>query len=126
MKRWVRPQHVDPRHWDAVAAHDEAMVEASRTQGTAERQATAVASWSELARMHRRWAIEARRELCGSCVEPVLERRPVNGLCVEIGSPAARCKLKSPDGRGLAWLLSGGSVLAYGLCRMPCPWMPGE
>ncbi len=81
------------------------------------------ANWSESAR--KQWAIEARRELCGSCAEPVLERRPVNGLC-EIGTPAVRCTRKSPDGRGFAWLLSGGSVLAYGLCKMPCPWLPGE
>ncbi len=43
-------------------------------------------------------------------------RRPVNGLNVEIGSPQDRCMLRSPDGRGLAWVLSGGSALAYGYC----------
>lgn len=54
---------------------------------------------------------------CRSLLEPSLERRRVNGLNIEIGTPLLRCSRKSPDGRGLAWLLSGGSMLAYGHCN---------
>lgn len=33
-----------------------------------------------------------------------------------------RCSRQSPDGRGLAWFLSGGSPLAYGPCCLRgCP-----
>lgn len=51
-----------------------------------------------------------------------VERRPGNALNVEIGAPVPRCLRQSPDGRGLAWLHSGGSVLAYGACSArSCP-----
>ena len=59
---------------------------------------------------------------CPSRRAPALERRPANALNVEIGSPQTRCLLRSPDGRGLAWLASGGSLLAYGTCSyVDCP-----
>lgn len=49
-------------------------------------------------------------------------RRPANALNVETGFfPAKRCLLKSPDGRGLVWYLSGGSLFAYGQCNKRCP-----
>lgn len=60
---------------------------------------------------------------CGHRAQPELERRPANALNIEIGTPAARCLARPPDGRGvtrdgstLAWLRSGGSLLAYGRC----------
>jgi len=64
-------------------------------------------------------------EFSDACTERLgidQERRPANALCVEYMTPTPRCKLQSPDGRGLAWLLSGGSALAYGrCCRESCP-----
>jgi hypothetical protein len=43
-------------------------------------------------------------------------------LNVEVGQPHPRCLMRSPDGRGMAWIWSGGSVLAYGLCEgCACP-----
>lgn len=61
-------------------------------------------------------------ETCRSRLEPSLERRRVNGLNIEIGSTLPRCTRKSPDDRGLVWLLSGGSPLAYGHCTpSACP-----
>lgn len=35
---------------------------------------------------------------------------------------APRCGVRSPDGRGLAWVLSGGSPLAYGKCDANQCW----
>lgn len=64
-------------------------------------------------------------ELCDRCPSarfPELPMRPGNALNIEIGTPMPRCLEQSPDGRGVAWLLSGGSVLAYGICgRRECP-----
>ncbi len=62
----TRPPNVDPRHWDAVAARDEAMAEdcLAWLGGTAERREASAGSWSAEARKHRRWAIEARRVVC--------------------------------------------------------------
>ena len=51
-----------------------------------------------------------------------VERRRGNVVTVEIGAPMIRCQCKSPDGRGLAWLLSGGETLSYGICTpRACP-----
>lgn len=83
----------------------------------AEAIAPALLSWSQV------------RQACGSCKTPDLERRPANALNIEIGTPAARCLLQPPDGRGvtrdggtLDWLRSGGSLLAYGRCSLEgCP-----
>jgi hypothetical protein len=59
---------------------------------------------------------------CPSRVAPDVPRRGGNGLNVEVGAPLPRCLEKSPDGRGLVWWMSGGSVLAYGHCRQHgCP-----
>jgi hypothetical protein len=45
-----------------------------------------------------------------------------NRLRIEESEPFPRCKEQSPDGRGLAWLASGGSHLAYGVCALgSCP-----
>jgi hypothetical protein len=73
------------------------------------------------------WAVVGGwwNELSSSCeyrIEPELERRPCNGLNVEIGQPMPRCSRRSPDRYGLRWVLSGGSPLAYGLCvQGRCP-----
>jgi hypothetical protein len=53
-------------------------------------------------------------------------RRPANALNIEIGAPADRCLMRPPGGwregrSNMAWLLSGGSVLSYGLCCGECP-----
>jgi len=49
----------------------------------------------------------------------VLHREPrfMNRLAIYSSDPAPRCLYRSPDGRGLAWLKSGGSVLVYGRCE---------
>lgn len=48
-----------------------------------------------------------------------------NALRVELvhfSASSQRCKLQSPDGRGLIWYLSGGSPLSYGkCCASQCP-----
>jgi len=65
---------------------------------------------------------------CRYMIEPKLPRRPVNGLCVEIGQPATRCILKVPEHwpkggpSGARWLMSGGDPLVFGLCqKSECP-----
>jgi hypothetical protein len=59
---------------------------------------------------------------CPALWELEVERRPGNALNLEVGQAADRCSLQSPDGRGLAWELSGGSKLAYGACcASACP-----
>ncbi|MBK8188851.1 MAG: hypothetical protein IPK79_00190 [Vampirovibrionales bacterium] len=65
---------------------------------------------------------EIRRN-CQRRVTPEIERRRVNGLNVEAsGAALDRCLLQSPDGLGLRWWLSGGSILAYGICTLAnCP-----
>lgn len=67
-------------------------------------------NWAELA------------PLCPSAVKP-LPVRQRNALRIEVlPSTEARCLQQSPDGRGAAWFLSGGSPLAYGECRRrACP-----
>ncbi len=52
--------------------------------------------------------------------EPVRQR---NALRVELlPDSGPRCSRQSPDGRGLAWFLSGGNPLSYGACReRGCP-----
>lgn len=52
--------------------------------------------------------------------EPVRQR---NALRIEVlPDSEPRCSRQSPDGRGLAWFLSGGNPLAYGACReRGCP-----
>lgn len=49
--------------------------------------------------------------------------RQRNALRVElVPSTGPRCSRRSPDGRGLAWFLSGGTALAYGTCcAASCP-----
>lgn len=62
------------------------------------------------------------RPVCGYRQGAPLERRPANALALEHFPFFDRCTAQPPDGRGLAWLLSGGSILAYGHCdRASCP-----
>lgn len=43
------------------------------------------------------------------------------GIRPEVGL-APRCLMRSPDGRGMAWLQSGGPLADYGACsRSRCP-----
>lgn len=65
---------------------------------------------------------------CSSRLELAVPRRPVNGLNVEISTPAARCINKPPvnsagvHADAFRWLLSGGSELAFGVCcQATCP-----
>ena len=60
--------------------------------------------------------------LCSSRIEPSRGKQR-NALRIEVlPSDEWRCSRQSPDGRGLAWLLSGGDPLAYGACReRMCP-----
>lgn len=74
------------------------------------------------------WAIyfEELSPLCPSSLAVVAGRdfaRQRNALRIELlPSTAARCSRRPPDGRGLAWLLSGGSPLSYGACcAAKCP-----
>lgn len=68
-------------------------------------------------------------EYSAECIDRLgidIERRPANALNVEYMSPLPRCRQLSPDGRGTAWLASGGSPLAYGhCCRSVCPRLNG-
>ena len=65
---------------------------------------------------------------CKSRLELAVAKRPVNGLNIEIGTPAARCINKPPvnsagvKANAFRWLLSGGSELAFGVCcQATCP-----
>jgi hypothetical protein len=69
------------------------------------------------------WRIyhEELARLCPSRLEPE-QTRQRNALRIEILPDGHRCSRRSPDGRGLAWLLSGGSVTSYGRCEVSaCP-----
>lgn len=64
---------------------------------------------------------------CPDRVEPEVTRRPANALIIEFSGGRPRCLQQSPDGRGLAWYMSGGSVLAYGVCSCAsCPRTKNE
>lgn len=68
------------------------------------------------------WAIKGGyfNELSTHCcnrVEIQEEPRFMNRLAFYQLTPQPRCLYRSPDGRGLAWLKSGGSVLSYGVCE---------
>jgi len=66
--------------------------------------------------------------VCASQVLFQVQRRPVNGLNVEIGQPLPRCLNKLPEhwtGTGASsarWIASGGSALVFGYCTPnACP-----
>ena len=54
---------------------------------------------------------------CCNRVEATREPRFMNRLSINVMTPLPRCLYRSPDGRGLAWLKSGGEVEAYGRCE---------
>lgn len=71
--------------------------------------------------------VEPTEVECQYYIKPVnVEKRPVNGLNVELMAPSARCFLKTPSNwdkeKGIAtrWLFSGGSPLVFGLCAGSC------
>jgi hypothetical protein len=67
------------------------------------------------------WYSDLRR-YCPDTLEIVAEPGFRNRLTTEFAPQTSRCKKRSPDGRGAAWLLSGGSALAYGQCSAAmCP-----
>ena len=73
-----------------------------------------------------RWQVELRfgevAAICRHRIEARQESRPGTRLVVEHVAPLPRCVQQAPDGRGAAWLASGGSVLAYGTCCVTgCP-----
>lgn len=60
-------------------------------------------------------------DVCPSRIAPKPLRWDPLRLVV-LPSSEIRCSEKSPDGRGLRWLLSGGDPIAYGRCaRSDCP-----
>lgn len=74
------------------------------------------------------WALyfEELSPLCPSSLAVVAGEdfaRQRNALRVElVPSTGPRCSRRSPDGRRLSWLVSGGSALAYGACcAAVCP-----
>lgn len=54
---------------------------------------------------------------CCNRAEVPTEPRFMNRLSINRMHPLPRCLFRSPDGRGLAWLASGGEVEAYGRCE---------
>ena len=54
--------------------------------------------------------------LCGASLH-VHHRPHRNAWRIEVPQAEPRCLYLSPDGRGTAWVDSGGSVLAYGICQ---------
>ena len=69
-------------------------------------------------------------DACPNRLPLPLERRPVNGLNVEIGLGADRCRLIRPahwpeSSSSLRWLASGGSAMVFGCCSArACPSPP--
>ena len=73
-----------------------------------------------------RWQVDLRfSEVEAICVHRVtVEQEPRNGnrMAIETWPVMPRCMRQSPDGRGAAWILSGGSPLVYGRCCLSeCP-----
>lgn len=59
--------------------------------------------------------------LCPQQKYPADNAKNPSALHIDAMEPHARCTEKSPDGRGLIWWLSGGSLMAYGPCDSDCP-----
>ena len=73
-----------------------------------------------------RWQLDLRfGEVAAVCRHRLVvasHRRPGNRLVVEHVAPLPRCVQQAPDGRGAAWLASGGEVAVYGACCLAnCP-----
>lgn len=56
-------------------------------------------------------------KLCPNRIEIRDEPRFMNRLGFYRIQPLPRCLFRSPDGRGLMWLKSGGDVESYGVCE---------
>lgn len=54
---------------------------------------------------------------CCNRVDIRREPRFMNRLSINVMAPQPRCLFRSPDGRGLAWMKSGGELEAYGRCE---------
>lgn len=54
---------------------------------------------------------------CQNRAEIPEEPRFMNRLAIYRMRPLPRCLFRAPDGRGLAWMLSGGPLEAYGCCE---------
>lgn len=54
---------------------------------------------------------------CNNRVEIKRSPRFMNRLAINVMEPLPRCLFRSPDGRGLAWLKSGGELECYGRCE---------
>lgn len=72
--------------------------------------------WSVLPAWQMRARFEDLANLCPDRIEFGPYPRRGNHLNMEPMTPTPRCALLSPDGRGLAWIWSGGSPVAYGKC----------
>ena len=109
---WAGASRIEVRSGSKATLYDQGYIHAS---------ASAVCKGGRL----DRYSVEKPPLEAGTCrshIQPSLERRRANALNIEIGSPLPRCTRKSPDGRGLAWLMSGGSPLSYGHCTpLACP-----
>ena len=65
------------------------------------------------------WALEGGywSDLAPHCFNRIEVKREIkfmNRLAINVMTPLPRCLYLSPDGRGLAWLKSGGEIEAYG------------
>jgi hypothetical protein len=70
-------------------------------------------------------AFTAFADGCPYRIQPPLQRRPGNVICLEIAQPLARCTLRPPahwpEGSSVRrWLGSGGSPLVLGHCSRQC------
>lgn len=68
------------------------------------------------------WALPGGywNDLAPHCCNHVViheEPRFMNRLAIYRITPLPRCLYRAPDGRGLAWLKSGGPLEAYGRCE---------
>ena len=75
-------------------------------------------------------AFQKFAELCPHRIDVSVPRRRANALCIEVGEPASRCKLREPTdwvtpGLGARWLMSGGDQLVLGE-RSRSDWPTGN
>ena len=73
-----------------------------------------------------RWQVDLRfsevSAICSHRLTVEQEPRSGNRMAIETWPATPHCMRQSPDGRAAAWLLSGGSALAYGRCCLSqCP-----
>ncbi len=71
-------------------------------------------------------AFVAMADCCPERLEAELQRRPVNGLNIEVGTGLDRCRLLTPpewgdqDPRATRWLASGGLITVLAPCGRGC------